>query len=199
MTLRLFRYSFVVMLAVAALAAVTQAGVLELVPISEVGDAQKLGVSKDAAAWVGEDGSVGECFADNGAVLSEEDVTTITTDDNSEFEEAEQMVYVSVPPPPAIMSILMAPDSQPGDVNGDGYVNQSDVDILASNWQYGVTGTADATREMGDLNGDGMVDGSDVTILADNWGATPVPEPSTIMLLLGGIVSLILSRRYRKR
>ena len=88
----------------------------------------------------------------------------------------------------------------PGDANGDGMVNGSDVTILASNWQ----GT-DTTWADGDFNGDGKVDGSDVTILAGNWQAslddttntttTAVPEPSVIIMLLGMMLAAGLIRR----
>ena len=56
-----------------------------------------------------------------------------------------------------------------GDANCDGRVDGSDVTILASNWQAGVTSESNATWGMGDFNGDGKVDGSDVSILAGNW------------------------------
>lgn len=84
------------------------------------------------------------------------------------------------------------PSDIPGDANGDGRVDGSDVTILADNWQV-LTG---ATRAMGDFNGDGAVDGSDVTILADNWqtgvshAATAVPEPGTLLLSFLGLLSL---------
>ena len=90
-----------------------------------------------------------------------------------------------------------------GDANNDGKVDGSDVTILAGNWQVGVDGLTEATWEMGDFNGDKKVDGSDVTILAGNWqyGVTAavasVPEPSTIVLLLGGLLSALLIRRKR--
>ena len=87
---------------------------------------------------------------------------------------------------------LAIPESQiPGDANGDGKVDGSDVTILAGNWQAGV-GDPDPdtiTWAMGDFNGDGQIDGSDVTILAGNWqygveaAATSAPEPSTLLLL----------------
>ena len=78
----------------------------------------------------------------------------------------------------------------PGDANGDGKVDGSDVTILAGNWQYGVGAEkSDATWSMGDFNGDGKVDGSDVTILAGNWqcgvagNAAAVPEPTILSML----------------
>lgn len=73
----------------------------------------------------------------------------------------------------------------PGDANGDGKVDGSDVTILANNWQATVTNGA----ESGDFNGDGFVDGSDVTILANHWqygvtsSSAAVPEPSMGLLL----------------
>ena len=91
----------------------------------------------------------------------------------------------------------------PGDANGDGKVDGSDVTILAGNWQVGVDGSVEATWEMGDFNGDKKVDGSDVTILAGNWqhgvdaGAASVPEPSTMVLLLGVFASLAILRRTK--
>lgn len=85
----------------------------------------------------------------------------------------------------------------PGDANGDGKVDGSDVTILAGNWQV----LEGATWDMGDFNGDHKVDGSDVTILAGNWqagvttAAASVPEPSTLVLLVLGTVSLLIWKR----
>ncbi len=57
---------------------------------------------------------------------------------------------------------------------------------------YGATG---ATWSMGDFNGNGTVTEADYTIWADNYGATAgVPEPATMLLLLGG--ALVLRRRF---
>ena len=88
----------------------------------------------------------------------------------------------------------------PGDANGDGRVDGSDVTILASNWQAGVgnPNPTNVTWAMGDFNGDGQVDGSDVTILAGNWqynasaAATSVPEPSMFLLLPTTIGLMVL-------
>ena len=88
----------------------------------------------------------------------------------------------------------------PGDANGDGRVDGSDVTILAGNWQV----LSGATWAMGDFNGDGRVDGSDVTILAGNWQAgvmttaASVPEPGMLALLLGCVLSMNASRKNRK-
>ena len=82
----------------------------------------------------------------------------------------------------------------PGDANKDGVVNDLDATILADNWQ-----STSANWFMGDFNADGTVDDVDATILATNWqvGATSasVPEPSTIVMLLAAMGSLLLWRR----
>ena len=91
----------------------------------------------------------------------------------------------------------------PGDANGDGKVDGSDVTILAGNWQKGVSDGQTARWEEGDFNGDGKVDGSDVTILAGNWqygvtaAANAVPEPSSVALLLMLTLGLA-GLRYKK-
>ena len=93
--------------------------------------------------------------------------------------------------------------SQPGDANGDGKVDGSDVTILAGNWQKGVSDGLTAKWEEGDFNGDGKVDGSDVTILAGNWqygvnaAAASVPEPSVLVLLFGMMLVGWMIRKSR--
>ncbi len=81
-----------------------------------------------------------------------------------------------------------------GDANKDGNVDD-DAMILASNWQ--MTG---ADWSMGDFNEDGNVDDVDATLLASNWQATAtsastVPEPSTLALLVCGLLCLLPRRR----
>ena len=78
-----------------------------------------------------------------------------------------------------------------GDVDGDGFVDGSDLNTIVSNW--GLTG---ATRAQGDLTGEGKVGGLDYNQVLSNWGAgTPptetIPEPATLgLLLVGGAVLL---------
>ena len=88
----------------------------------------------------------------------------------------------------------------PGDANGDGRVDGSDVDDPRRQLAVWCRRRAGgATWAMGDFNGDGAVDGSDVTILAGNWqygvtsAAAMVPEPSTIALLLTALAGLHFS------
>ena len=54
----------------------------------------------------------------------------------------------------------------PGDANGDGSVDGTDLNTVLSN--YGVT--SGATWAMGDFNGDGAVDGTDLNIVLSNYG-----------------------------
>ena len=101
------------------------------------------------------------------------------------------------------IKLEIVPDHIAGDANGDGRVDGSDVTILAGNWQKGVSDGLTADWEEGDFNGDGKIDGSDVTILAGNWqygvdvAAASVPEPSTAVLLLMTIASLLTWKRMK--
>jgi predicted phosphodiesterase len=81
----------------------------------------------------------------------------------------------------------------PGDANDDGVVNDADASILAAHWQQTGMGW-----EHGDFNYDGIVNDQDASIMAAHWLQTregndsPVPEPAGVVLLLGGMVSLLL-------
>ncbi|MCC6680029.1 MAG: hypothetical protein IT445_03910 [Phycisphaeraceae bacterium] len=95
---------------------------------------------------------------------------------------------------------------QPGDANGDGLVNLSDLQILGDNWQ-----STTATWAEADFTGDGTVNLADLQILGDNWGfgVTPdvafdealagvlIPEP-TVGALMGCAALLVLHRRNRR-
>ena len=88
----------------------------------------------------------------------------------------------------------------PGDANNDGHVDEQDAKALAANW-----GTTVATWSMGDFNGDKVVNAIDASILAANWGygsgeaASMVPEPSTLILLVGGLFGLLMRRQSSRR
>lgn len=107
-----------------------------------------------------------------------------------------------------------------GDVNMDGCVDISDLNILAANW--GKSLTSGGSWSVGDLNGDGFVDMSDLVIVSADWGqvssgafglantaglnvsdlstyvASSIPEPSSFVLTVIGIGSLV-GCRWRKR
>ncbi len=87
----------------------------------------------------------------------------------------------------------------PGDLDGDGFVGLSDIDIVLNNWNQNVPPANPAA----DPTGDGFVGLDDLDIVLSNWNAgTPpadtyrrIPEPHS--LLYFGLLGISLS--YRKR
>jgi hypothetical protein len=86
----------------------------------------------------------------------------------------------------------------PGDANLDGRVDINDLTIVLDN--YGNTGQ---TWTQGCMDGDprGAVDINDLTIVLDNYGrsygaslgpGSAVPEPTSLLLLAMGVMSLLL-------
>ena len=92
--------------------------------------------------------------------------------------------------------ILAMPPPLPGDANLSGRVDDADAAILAAHWH--VTGAGSA---QGDFSGDGIVDDKNASILGANWlasaaaEAASVPEPTSLALLVGGLLSLLAVRR----
>ena len=85
----------------------------------------------------------------------------------------------------------------PGDANNDGVVDDADATILASHWHQ----TGGANWVDGDFNDDDIVDDRDASILAAHWTGSPseghaeVPEPTTLAMLAGAVMSLWFLRR----
>lgn len=89
--------------------------------------------------------------------------------------------------------ILDGGPGQAGDLNGDGFVNSADLDLVRGNW-----GSAVQPGTNGDANSDGFVNSADLDVVRSNWGAgaaAAVPEPSMVALLAGVLVLLGLIRR----
>jgi formylglycine-generating enzyme required for sulfatase activity len=94
--------------------------------------------------------------------------------------------------------------SDPGDANGDGRVDINDLTIVLTNY-----GKTECTWSQGCMDGDptGTVDINDLTIVLANYGTTygsaaglaAVPEPSALVLLGLGVVSLVAYTWQRRR
>ncbi len=94
-------------------------------------------------------------------------------------------------------------DTPSADFNEDGFVDGSDFLV----WQRGFGTLIGAGHSSGDADGDGDVDSDDAAILFATYGTTTappvasasVPEPSTILLAIGSLLSLLaLPRRMRR-
>jgi len=87
-----------------------------------------------------------------------------------------------------------------GDFNGDGIVDQGDLELVSANWGMSVDA---GNFLLGDGSGDGMVGVADMDIVLAQWGngtlvspITAVPEPGTLgVLIMGG---WLLGRRRRR-
>ncbi|GAB4108399.1 MAG: hypothetical protein Kow00105_15320 [Phycisphaeraceae bacterium] len=94
-----------------------------------------------------------------------------------------------------LLEIIAAVNPLDGDLDGDGFVGISDLNIILGNWNQNVTA---GDLLAGDPSGDGFVGIDDLNQVLGNWNAgTPpasgaaVPEPATLALLgLGGLMAL---------
>ena len=88
----------------------------------------------------------------------------------------------------------LVPGVVPGDVTGDGLVNNADFEPIRLNFLQSVTARAD-----GDLNADGFVDFSDFREWKSNaagaGSALAVPEPAAYLLVVGMGLGMSLWRR----
>ncbi|MCO6043475.1 PEP-CTERM sorting domain-containing protein [Aeoliella sp. ICT_H6.2] len=96
---------------------------------------------------------------------------------------------------PAV-TVPVGPDFLPGDFDGSGGVEDGDLTLLLSNWNSpsaSVPGTWDGDQPIGD-----NIDDDELTRLLSNWNtfsgavsAVAVPEPGTMVLLVGGLMGLV--------
>ncbi|MEZ6191086.1 MAG: PEP-CTERM sorting domain-containing protein [Phycisphaerales bacterium] len=91
----------------------------------------------------------------------------------------------------AVPSVLV------GDLDGDGFVGITDLNIVLGNWNQNVT---PGNPLEGDPNGDGFVGIEDLNEVLGNWNAgtppaqTAVPEPATLLLLGAGVAAGVRRR-----
>jgi probable HAF family extracellular repeat protein len=99
-------------------------------------------------------------------------------------------------------AFLLTPEAgpHPGDANSDGAVNIQDLSVVLAN--YDKTGMS---WSQGDFTGDGTVNIGDLSIILANYDKTfaaghinVVPEPSTLLLAIGALLS-VLAYAWRKQ
>jgi hypothetical protein len=112
-----------------------------------------------------------------------------------------------------VTSLLTMAAAIGGDINLDGTVNTSDLNVIATHWRQSVSGWLN-----GDMNGDGVVNTADLNILATHWrqssaglslddalaryglsGDLVVPEPSSLVILLCAGLTLFGLAAVRRR
>lgn len=98
------------------------------------------------------------------------------------------------------ITYVLAPQQLTGDLDGDGFVGITDLNIVLGNWNQNVTA---GDPLVGDPTGDGFVGIEDLNEVLGNWNAgTPpgvdsvniVPEPGTAALIGTGVLCLCRNR-----
>ncbi len=95
-------------------------------------------------------------------------------------------------------------DELDGDANHDGLVNIFDINLVSANWNPAGPVAAFAP---GNINHDTVVDIFDINQISANWAhvatnggpahAQAVPEPSSLVIALAGVLGLVGLRRLR--
>ncbi|MEZ6191621.1 MAG: carbohydrate-binding protein [Phycisphaerales bacterium] len=90
-----------------------------------------------------------------------------------------------------------------GDLDGDGFVGITDLNLVLGNWNQNVT---PGDLLAGDYNGDGFVGIEDLNAVLGNWNAgTPpdaqanIPEPGAVTMLFSTLAALFSARGRRLR
>jgi hypothetical protein len=94
--------------------------------------------------------------------------------------------------------LKVLPDAHPGDFDADGDVDGAD--FVA--WQTNFPTATGATLAQGDADGDADVDGADFVVWQTNFpftpapGASPIPEPNSVVLMaIAGLSTTLFWRR----
>lgn len=75
-----------------------------------------------------------------------------------------------------------------GDLTGDGYVGDADLQLVLGNWGNSVLA---GDWFAGDATGDGVVGRGDLDYVLDNWGAGTIPAPSVPAPATGAVLGLL--------
>ena len=98
------------------------------------------------------------------------------------------------------VTITLNWDYVPGDLDGDGFVWITDLNLVLENWNQSV---APADLSAGDVTGDGFVGIGDLNAVLGNWNAgipvppevlARVPEPGAAGVMLVGLGALMRRR-----
>ena len=99
--------------------------------------------------------------------------------------------------------VVVEAEPIPGDTDGDGDVDDSDLGNSFANYTGPVGGAGGKTAAQGDTDGDGDIDDSDLGTSFSNYtgplGPTNVPEPGSLALLGVGGLWVVRRRRFSVR
>ncbi|MDZ4818134.1 MAG: DUF4465 domain-containing protein [Planctomycetota bacterium] len=120
-------------------------------------------------------------------------VFSFTSSDNGTFG-------MNTPAYFALDDLLLTDAPLAGDLDGNGFVGQDDLNIILGHWGEDVT---EGDWTFGDPSGDGFVGQDDLNAVLGGWGQgtapVPIPEPATFVLLgLAGAGLLAMRRRQTK-
>jgi hypothetical protein len=97
----------------------------------------------------------------------------------------------------AILTLVQIVSTLPGDLDGDGFVGITDLNIVLGNWNQ----TVPPGDPLADPSGDGFVGIEDLNTVLGNWnaGSPPasdanIPEPASMMFITSGLIVLLRRR-----